>query len=513
MPPSTLAQFQFPSVALVGLICGFFIFRTFLGSNKRLPPGPKAHPLVGNTFQLAEHYPWLQLSEWTVKYGSIIHLKVLGTHMVVLGSREIAYELLGKRSAIYSDRPPMHMARLSGYGNAVPIQHCGDDSKAQRKFINQEFSPSAIIKYQKIQERQARKLAQIILDFPEQLERQVKFHVGSIIMRTVYGYWLTGPEDPFLTNPLTAMANFSEAIASGVWLVDILPFVKYIPKWLPGTSFLSKSEQWKTIVMNTTYMPYEWSKEQILSGKSLEPNFSASIFNQNNGVLDPDVEHTLIWSTSSVMGGGMDNNMSTIMTFILAMILYPDVQRKAQQEIFNVIGDSVLPSLSDKPSLPYVQSLVTEVYRWHPSMPLGIPHCLTQDDNYNGMFLPKDTLVIPNVWHMMHDPQIFSDPEVFNPERYKGLDSEMQKVTDITFGFGRRRCPGFDFAQQSIFAIVATILVTCDILPDVETELPKAEYTSGGIVFPKPFKYKLQPRSDHMRQLLRSYIEEMEVLL
>ncbi|KAF5387467.1 hypothetical protein D9757_007780 [Collybiopsis confluens] len=210
-----------------------------------------------------------------------------------------------------------------------------------------------------------------------------------MIMRTVYGYWLTGPEDPFLTNPLTAMANFSEAIASGVWLVDILPFVKYIPKWLPGTSFLSKSEQWKTIVMNTTYMPYEWSKEQILSGKSLEPNFSAPIFNQNNGVLEPDVEHTLIWSTSSVMRGGMDNNMSTIMTFILAMILYPDVQRKAQQEIFNVIGDSVLPSLSDKPFLPYVQSLVTEVYWWHPSMPLGFHYTDSTS------FMIPDTLQIP----------------------------------------------------------------------------------------------------------------------
>lgn len=87
---------------------------------------------------------------------------------------------------------------------------------------------------------------------------------------------------------------------------------------------------------------------------------------------------------------------------------------------------------------------------------------------------------------MLHDPEVYSNPMEFNPERFEGLDSEMKKVTDLTFGFGRRVCPGIHFAEGTFFAIVATVLATCDILPGLDENgkevLPKYEYTSGTIV-------------------------------
>lgn len=73
----------------------------------------------------------------------------------------------------------------------------------------------------------------------------------------------------------------------------------------------------------------------------------------------------------------------------------------------------------------------------------------------------------------------------FDPERYQNLDSEMRKVTDLAFGFGRRACPGFYFAEGTIFAIVSTLLATCEILPVVdehgESITPNVAYTSGTI--------------------------------
>lgn len=88
---------------------------------------------------------------------------------------------------------------------------------------------------------------------------------------------------------------------------------------------------------------------------------------------------------------------------------------------------------------------------------------------------------------MLHDPEIYSNPMEFNPDRYQNLDSEMRKVTDLAFGFGRRACPGFYFAEGTIFAIVTTALAACEIIPDVDENgkhvLPEVVYTSGAIVW------------------------------
>lgn len=84
---------------------------------------------------------------------------------------------------------------------------------------------------------------------------------------------------------------------------------------------------------------------------------------------------------------------------------------------------------------------------------------------------------------MLHDPEDFPNPEVFNPDRYKNEDNEMQRVIDIAFGFGRRACPGYHFGMGTLFAIVLTTLATCDILPALDGNgkeiIPEVKYTSG----------------------------------
>ena len=84
---------------------------------------------------------------------------------------------------------------------------------------------------------------------------------------------------------------------------------------------------------------------------------------------------------------------------------------------------------------------------------------------------------------MTHDPAVYQQPNEFRPERYDGNDAEMRKVIDLVFGFGRRACPGMQFAEGSIFAIVSTILATSMVVPKLDEEgskiVPEMEYTSG----------------------------------
>ena len=75
------------------------------------------------------------------------------------------------------------------------------------------------------------------------------------------------------------------------------------------------------------------------------------------------------------------------------MITHPDIQRKAQEELDEVIGRDRLPDLEDKESLPYVNALYKEVLRWHPVSPLGVAHRTIADDEYQWMWIPKGSIV------------------------------------------------------------------------------------------------------------------------
>lgn len=80
------------------------------------------------------------------------------------------------------------------------------------------------------------------------------------------------------------------------------------------------------------------------------------------------------------------------------MALYPEVQKMAQDEIDRVIGPGRLPTAADRDRLPYVNAMVREVFRWHPVVPMGIPHMSTADDIYEGYYIPKGSLIMPNIW-------------------------------------------------------------------------------------------------------------------
>lgn len=68
---------------------------------------------------------------------------------------------------------------------------------------------------------------------------------------------------------------------------------------------------------------------------------------------------------------GSDTTVAAVISFFLAMLVYPEVQAKAQAEVDRVVGKSRLPELEDAESMPYVQCVASECLRWLPVLPLG----------------------------------------------------------------------------------------------------------------------------------------------
>ncbi|ELU35515.1 cytochrome P450 domain-containing protein [Rhizoctonia solani AG-1 IA] len=80
------------------------------------------------------------------------------------------------------------------------------------------------------------------------------------------------------------------------------------------------------------------------------------------------------------------------------MVQHPDVQARAQKEIDDVTKSERLPTMADRDSMPYIRSIVQEVLRWQPPLPLGVPRATSEDDEYRGYLIPKGSVVITNSW-------------------------------------------------------------------------------------------------------------------
>ena len=144
------------------------------------------------------------------------------------------------------------------------------------------------------------------------------------------------------------------------------------------------------------------------------------------------------------------------------MLVYPDVQVRAHAELDEVIGFARPPTFADLSSLPYIRAMVKEALRWSPSLPFGVPHLSSADDWYEGMFIPKGTVILPNLRVINFDPTVFGgDSAQFNPARFldeKGQIKDGHEEGHASFGYGRRICPGRYVAEGTLAIDFATLL-------------------------------------------------------
>lgn len=88
-------------------------------------------------------------------------------------------------------------------------------------------------------------------------------------------------------------------------------------------------------------------------------------------------------------------------------------------------------------SLPYTEAVIREVMRMSPPLPLSVIHKAVKDTTLGGYAIPANTAVITNLAAMHHDPNLWSDPENFRPERFINEKGELTKDMSLPFGFGK----------------------------------------------------------------------------
>ncbi|PBK71179.1 cytochrome P450 [Armillaria solidipes] len=475
------------------------------------PPGPFRWPIVGNAFQIPTETPWRQFAEWGKQYGDVVYLRVFGRSILVLNSLEAITDLYEQKSSIYSDKSPRVMGELSGFGRILATRLNGDDVRETRKLLNTEFGPRAVKRHSHILEENARRLCRSNIDHPEAFRNNIRRMAVANIMRIAYGYVVAEDveADEMVILATQVMHDVSVALAPNKFLVNALPILRYIPAFVPGASFhkiAAKSRETFDLFLRK---PFEFVLKQVKSGTAL-PSLLSNALEENgleNSLSDATYLNRLKDAGAEVYGAGTDTNVSIISSFYLAMALYPDVQRRAQEEIIAVIGDGRLPRISDRESLPYIDALVQEMFRWNTPAP-SVTRAVLVSDVYRDFDIPAGTVVVANLWAITRNEDWFPNPETFNPERHLNRDKESQipEPTSLIFGFGRRSCPGSYLAVDTVWIAVAMTLATCTISPELDAEdkavRPEVRYTSGAFSHPYPFSCRIHHRSKGVPELL-----------
>lgn len=476
-----------------------------------LPPGPKGLPWLGSVLSINMVEPWLTYQEWGKQYGDIVYAKILGGDYVIINSETVARELLDQRSAIYSDRPHMPSAELLGVRYMTLLMPYGDEWRLHRKMYQLALNKEQSRKYAPMQLRRAHELLVRLVTTPQGYRGHLETLASAIIMDIGYGYAVAPRNDPFVAK-VTRLLNLVVEVMTPerTALLSSFPFLAHIPPWMPGGGWKRRARECQGLVRNVLDDPVQYVRDRMAAGTA-RTSIVQDMYEMGDDSFDVTFgKETIIKHVAGTLFlTGVESMYSIALMFLLAMVLYPDVQKKAQEEIDRVVGADRLPDFDDRPKLPYVEAVMLETMRWRPVVPLGLPHMTTTDDVYKGMYIPKGATVIPNVWTMTHDEGRFLEANSFNPDRYLPPAGKLVDVTACpAFGFGRRTCAGRHLAEQSLWATIVSMLATLQVGKpkdacgnDIEVH---PEFKTGAGVCPKPFPCSIEVRSIRAAQLIRA---------
>ncbi|KAI0408983.1 cytochrome protein [Xylaria palmicola] len=479
-----------------------------------LPPGPKGLPLLGNIadFPSPGQPEWEHWLKHKDIYGPISSVTLLGKTLVILHSPELAYELFEKRSSKYSTRPKLTFAEFCGLDAVAGVTPYNSKLRLSRKFMHVTMgTPKLANRYLHVQEKEVHRFLFRVLQKPELFMDHLRLEASAIILKIVYGYTVEPHKpDPLIQLVNEAMAIFSAAIPLGAWFVDTIPTLLYTPEWMPGAGWKKTGKRWRATVTAAVEKPLQFTRKQQ-AGRNFEASMASDFYDNRSEPISAELEDGLRSAAASTYFGGADTTVNTLSVFFYQMVLAPDIQRKAQEEIDRVIGTDRLPVYSDREKLPYVSAIVTETHRWQPIVPLGVPHAAEADDFVEGYYIPQGTTVVPNVWWFTHDPAVYSNPSEFNPSRYLGPNPDPDPTQHI-FGYGRRICPGRHLAVTSTWLTIAQSLAVFNIgkgLDESGREIEEAaKFTPGIVLRVEPFKATIKPRSPQHAALIRQ-VEEL----
>ncbi|XP_015424690.1 PREDICTED: cytochrome P450 2S1 [Myotis davidii] len=472
----------------------------------RLPPGPALLPLLGNLLQLLPGALYFGLLRLSKKYGPVftVHLGPWRRVVVLVGHKAVQ-EALGGQAEEFSGRGMLATLDPTFDGHGV-------------FFSNGE------------RWRQLRRFTMLTLRDLGMGKREGEELIQAEARCLVEAFQATAGQ-PFDPSLLLAQATSNVACSLTVGLrfpYEDEEFQAVVQA--AGGILLGISSPW-----GQTYEMFSWllqrlpgSRTQLLSHVNTLATFAIEQVQRHQGSLDPSGPARDVVGE----GGGLeallngygglaachpaplpgffqeecDSNTEFTDKNLLMTVIYllfagtvtvsPKVQERVHEELTRELGAGRAPGLGDRARLPYTDAVLHEAQRLLALVPMGIPRALTKTTYFRGYTLPQGTEVFPLLGSVLHDPEVFKQPEEFNPGRFLDADGRLKKKEAfLPFSLGKRVCLGEGLARAELFLFVTAILQAFSLespCPVGAVSLQPA--VSGLFNIPPAFQLQVRPR-------------------
>ncbi|XP_053331192.1 cytochrome P450 1B1-like [Spea bombifrons] len=470
---------------------------------RKTPPGPFRWPLVGNVMQLGQ-IPHLTFCKMAQKYGNVFQIRLGSQDIVVLNGDDTIRQALVKHSAEFAGRPNFTSFRFVSGGKSMAFGGYSTLWKVHKRIAHSTLRAFSTINTEttKLFEQhvvaEVEDLIRVFLHLSSSGQFFDPYHectvaVANVICALCFGKRYSHDDQEFRAL-VGRNDKFVQTVGAGS-LVDIMPWLQAFPN--PVRSLYRSFKD-----LNVEF--FDFVKEKVTQHRQ---TYSQNITRDMSDAFISHIEYGagagdslskdyVEGTVSDLIGAGQDTNSTALSWIILLLVKYPHIQVKLQEEIDLVVGHDRLPTVEDKVKLPYVQAFIYETLRFTSFVPVTIPHSTTSDVIIDGFYIPKDTVVFVNQWSVNHDEAKWTNPGIFDPERFLDENGELDR--DKTYGvmifsLGKRRCIGDQLSMLQIFLFTSIMLHQCSFHSHPREKLTM-DYINGLSLKPLPYKISVTAR-------------------
>ncbi|KAF3657546.1 Geraniol 8-hydroxylase [Capsicum annuum] len=429
--------------------------------SKKLPPGPSPWPIIGNLHLLGAK-PHVSLANLAKIYGPVMSLKFGQITAVVISSSTMAKQVLKNQDQAFSTRfIPNALQAHNHYQFSVAWLPVCLQWRTLRRILNTNIFTSNRLDAN--QHLRSQKVKDLIAYCEKCCEEGKVVDIGQVVFKTNLNLLSNTLFSKDLADPFS---DSKVELKEVIWCIMAEVGKPNLGDFFP----IFKKIDLQGIRRNTTI--YFGKLVKLFDGLINERLEEKRRFHsERNDVLEAflniseenpkEINHNHIKSMFlDLFGAGTDTTTSTLEWAMAEILKQPEIMKKAQVELAEIIGKGKLIEEADVSRLPYLQCIVKETLRMHPPVPFLVPRKVEQDVDLCEYIIPKDSQVLVNVWAIGRDFTSWEDPLIFKPERFWSSDMDMrgQDFELIPFGAGRRICPGYPLTLRMIPVILGSLL-------------------------------------------------------
>ncbi|KAJ5808926.1 hypothetical protein N7474_010195 [Penicillium riverlandense] len=488
------------ALAVAALLVPFIyvIINEFIRASARVQgmKGPRGLPLIGNLAQIrtnaAEQYRL-----WSKKHGAVYQIQLGNIPVVVVNSAAAAKVLFGQNAQALSSRPEFytfHKIVSNTAGTTIGTSPYSDSLKRRRKGAASALNRPSVETY------------------VTHLDVESKAFVAELYK---YGMGGQSPVDPMpmiqrLSLSLALTLNWGTRIASQE--EELFDEITHVEEEI--SKFRSTTGNLQDYVPLLRLNPFSSNskkaaemrirRDKYLSGlnRDLDDRMEKGIHKpciQANVILDKEAKLNSEELTSislTMLSGGLDTVTTLVAWSICLLSQRPDVQDKAAKAIGEMYGpNEPMCAADDDQKCAYVAALVKECLRYFTVLRLALPRTSIRDVTYNGIVLPKGTVFFLNAWACNMDPEVWTDPDEFRPERWL----EQPDAPLFTYGMGYRMCAGSLLANRELYLVFMRMLNSFRIEPSDKADWHPVRGNSDPtslVAIPQRYKVRFVPRDE-----------------